>query len=36
MYNVVISPSANADLFNALKYIALELENQCRLYNPSC
>ena len=27
MYNVVISPSANADLFNALKYIAHELEN---------
>ena len=28
MYKVVISPSANADLFNALKYIAYELENQ--------
>ena len=28
MYRVVISPSANADLFNALKYIAYELENQ--------
>ena len=27
MYNVVISPSANADLFNALKYIADELGN---------
>ena len=27
MYKVVISPSANADLFNALKYIAHELEN---------
>lgn len=27
MYKVVISPSANADLFNALKYIACELEN---------
>lgn len=27
MYRVVISPSANADLFNALKYIAYELEN---------
>ena len=27
MYKVVISPSANADLFNALKYIAFELEN---------
>ena len=27
MYKVVISPSANADLFNALKYIAYELEN---------
>ena len=28
MYRVVISPSANADLFNALKYIAYKLENQ--------
>ena len=27
MYKVIISPSANADLFNALKYIAFELEN---------
>ena len=27
MYKVVISPSANADLFNALKYVAYELEN---------
>ena len=27
MYKVVISPSANVDLFNALKYIAYELEN---------
>ena len=27
MYKVVISPSANADLFYALKYIAYELEN---------
>ena len=27
MYKVVISPSANADLFNALKYITFELEN---------
>ncbi len=27
MYKVIISPSANADLFNALKYIAYELEN---------
>ncbi len=27
MYKVVISPSANADLFCALKYIAYELEN---------
>ena len=27
MYKVVISPSANADLFNALKYITYELEN---------
>lgn len=27
MYKVVISPSANTDLFNALKYIAYELEN---------
>ena len=27
MYKVVISPSANADLFNTLKYIAYELEN---------
>ena len=27
MYKVIISPSANADLFNALKYIAHELEN---------
>ena len=27
MYKAVISPSANADLFNALKYIACELEN---------
>ena len=27
MYKVVISPSANADLFNALKYIAYELKN---------
>lgn len=26
MYRVVISPSANADLFNALRYIACELE----------
>ena len=24
MYRVVISPSANADLFNALKYIAYD------------
>lgn len=28
MYRVIISPSANADLFNALKYIAFDLENQ--------
>ena len=27
MYRVVISPSADADLFNILKYIAHELEN---------
>ena len=27
MYRVVISPSANADLFDALEYIAHELEN---------
>ena len=27
MYNVVISPSANADLFNILRYIAQELKN---------
>ena len=27
MYKAVIPPSANADLFNALKYIAYELEN---------
>ncbi len=27
MYKVIISPSANADLFNILKYIAYELEN---------
>ena len=27
MYKVVISPSANTDLFNALKCIAYELEN---------
>ena len=27
MYKVIISPSASADLFNALKYIAYELEN---------
>lgn len=27
MYNLVIPPSANADLFNALKYIAHEFEN---------
>ena len=27
MYRVVISPSANADLFNAIKYVAYELEN---------
>ena len=27
MYKVVISPATNADLFNALKYIAFELEN---------
>lgn len=27
MYKVIISPSANAELFNALKYIAFELEN---------
>ena len=27
MYKVVISPSANADLFNILRYIAQELEN---------
>ena len=27
MYKVAISPSANADLFNALKYIAYELAN---------
>lgn len=27
MYKVVISPSANADLFNTLKYIACEFEN---------
>ena len=27
MYKVVISPSANADLLNALKHIAYELEN---------
>ena len=27
MYKVIISPSANADLFKALKYIAYELEN---------
>ena len=28
MYKVVISPSADADLFGILKYIAYELENQ--------
>lgn len=27
MYRVVILPSDNADLFNAIKYIAYELEN---------
>ena len=27
MYKVVISPSANADLFNILRYSAQELEN---------
>lgn len=27
MYKVIISQSADADLFNALKYIAYELEN---------
>ncbi len=27
MYNVIIAPSANADLFNALRYIACELAN---------
>jgi len=27
MYKVLISPSANAELFNAFKYIAYELEN---------
>ena len=27
MYKVVISPSANADLFNVLRYIVQELEN---------
>ena len=27
MYKVVISPTANADLFNILRYIAQELEN---------
>ena len=27
MYRVVISPSADADLFNILKYIAYELED---------
>ena len=27
MYRVVVSPSANADLFNALRYVACELEN---------
>ena len=27
MYKVVISPSANTDLFDALKYITYELEN---------
>ena len=27
MYNVVISPSANADLFGILRYLAEELEN---------
>lgn len=27
MYRVVISPSADADLFSILKYIAYELEN---------
>ena len=27
MYKVLISPSANADLFNILKYISFELEN---------
>lgn len=27
MYKVVISPSANADLFNVPKFIAYELEN---------
>ena len=27
MFNVVISPSVNADLFNILRYIAQELEN---------
>ena len=32
MYKVVISPSANADLFNALKYIAFELENPQAVY----
>ena len=28
MYRLVISPSADADLFSILKYIAYELENQ--------
>ena len=28
MYRVVISPSADADLFGIIKYIAYELENQ--------
>lgn len=27
MYNVIISSSANADLFDILRYIAVELEN---------
>lgn len=27
MYRVIVSPSANADLFNALRYIACELGN---------
>lgn len=27
MYNVLIAPSANADLFNALRYIACEFAN---------